>query len=309
MAQNMQELTRRMKSIQSTEHITNAMRLVSASKYKRAKNIFDRTSLQMDTVCGAIRKVIAAAQLKEQGLPAGKAESNAARETEQRRAGGKTILIVISSSKGLCGGFNANLMKEALAAAEGRPKEKVEVFAIGSKGRDFFVHNGYTIIGEYNDSPEKISFEAAKAIAEPIIERYKGGEAERILLVHTKYLNSLKQEPVCECLMPLELEMTEAGITEGSESGAGDVWGTELELSPSPREILDYMIPKYFELTLFEAIIESAACEHASRRTAMENATDNANEMLEKLSLTYNRVRQAAITNELIEIVSGAEQT
>lgn len=308
MAQNMQELTRRMKSIQSTEHITNAMRLVSASKYKKAKNVFDRISLQMDTVCGAIREVIAAAQLQEQGLLAAKAESDAVQGAAQPKDRGKTILIVISSSKGLCGGFNANLMKEALAAAEGRSKENVEVFAIGSKGRDFFKHNGYTIIGEYDASPEKISFADAKAIAEPIIESFESGKAERILLVHTKYVNSLKQETVCECLMPLDADALETRSGEKSESTAGNICGTELEFSPSPREVLEYMIPKYFELSLFEAIIESAACEHASRRTAMENATDNANEMLEKLSLTYNRARQAAITNEIIEIVSGSEQ-
>ena len=113
-------------------------------------------------------------------------------------------------------------------------------------------------------------------------------------MVYTKYINSLKQEPVVKKLMPLD-----------PEEFAGS--GRELEFSQDPKEVLEYMVPKYFELTLFEAAMESAACEHAARRSAMENATDNANEILAKLSLTYNRVRQAAITNELIEIVSGAE--
>ena len=206
----------------------------------------------------------------------------------------KTILIAVKSDRGLCGGFNANINRQAIACAEGIPKEKLEIFAVGSKGRDFFEHNGYTIIGEYLESPEKITFADTKKIAEPILEKCRNGEAAQVLLVYTQYVNSLKQEPVVKQMMPLDTE----GFSAANE---------EIEFSPQPKEVLEYMIPKYFELTLFKAIIESAACEHAARRSAMESATDNANEILAKLSLTYNRVRQAAITNEIIEIVSGAE--
>lgn len=289
MAENMQELKRRMKSIESTEHITNAMRLVSASKYKKAKNVFDKTSMQLAEVSDTIEKIIASALAElaeaENGEPA--AEQDAKGE-------GKTILVAVTSSKGLCGGFNANITKAALACAEDVPKEKLEIFAIGSKGRDFFEHNGYRIMGEYLESPEKVTFADTKEIARPIIEKFKSGEATRVLMVYTQYINSLRQEPVVKKLMPLDTEEF-SGVQ------------AELEFSPKPEEVLEYMIPKYFELTLFKAIIESAACEHAARRSAMESATDNANEILAKLSLTYNRVRQAAITNEIIEIVSGAE--
>lgn len=288
MAENMQELKRRMKSIESTEHITNAMRLVSASKYKKAKNVFDKTSLQLAEVSATIERVIASASAELAEAEEGKAAS------EQEAAEGKTILIAVTGSKGLCGGFNANITKVAVACAEDVPKEKLEVFAIGSKGRDFFEHNGYTIMGEYLESPEKVTFADTKEIARPIIEKVKSGEAVRVLMVYTQYINSLQQEPVVKKLLPLDME-------EFSDVKA------ELEFSPKPEEVLEYMIPKYFELTLFKAIIESAACEHAARRSAMESATDNANEILAKLSLTYNRVRQAAITNEIIEIVSGAE--
>lgn len=282
----MQELKRRMKSIESTEHITNAMRLVSASKYKKAKNVFDRTSAQIQEVSHTMGEIVSAAQ-------------NALQEKEEEKKvcddkDASTILILITSGRGLCGGFNANLTKEALSCVAEIPKDKLEIYAIGSKGREFFEHNGYKIIGECEESAERITFAAASEIARPLIEKYRNGEAAQVLLVYTKYINSLKQEPVVKKLMPLD-----------PEEFAGS--GRELEFSQDPKEVLEYMIPKYFELTLFEAAMESAACEHAARRSAMENATDNANEILAKLSLTYNRVRQAAITNELIEIVSGAE--
>ena len=286
MSENMQELKRRMKSIESTEHITNAMRLVSASKYKKAKNVFDRTSAQIQEVSHTMGEIVSAAQ-------------NALQEKEEEKKvcddkDASTILILITSGRGLCGGFNANLTKKALSCVAEIPKDTLEIYAIGSKGREFFEHNGYKIIGECEESAERITFAAASEIARPLIEKYRNGEAAQVLLVYTKYINSLKQEPVVKKLMPLD-----------PEEFAGS--GRELEFSQDPKEVLEYMIPKYFELTLFEAAMESAACEHAARRSAMENATDNANEILAKLSLTYNRVRQAAITNELIEIVSGAE--
>lgn len=286
MSENMQELKRRMKSIESTEHITNAMRLVSASKYKKAKNVFDRTSAQIQEVSHTMGEIVSAAQ-------------NALQEKEEEKKvcddkDASSILILITSGRGLCGGFNANLTKKALSCVAEIPKDQLEIYAIGSKGREFFEHNGYKIIGECEEPAEKITFAAASEIARPLIEKYRNGEAAQILLVYTKYINSLKQEPVVKKLMPLD-----------PEEFAGS--GRELEFSQDPKEVLEYMVPKYFELTLFEAAMESAACEHAARRSAMENATDNANEILAKLSLTYNRVRQAAITNELIEIVSGAE--
>ena len=227
------------------------------------------------------------------------ATQNALQEKEEEKKvcdnkDASTILILITSGRGLCGGFNANLTKKALSCVAEIPKDKLEIYAIGSKGREFFEHNGYKIIGECEESAERITFAAASEIARPLIEKYRNGEAAQVLLVYTKYINSLKQEPVVKKLMPLD-----------PEEFAGS--GRELEFSQDPKEVLEYMVPKYFELTLFEAAMESAACEHAARRSAMENATDNANEILAKLSLTYNRVRQAAITNELIEIVSGAE--
>ena len=210
-----------------------------------------------------------------------------------------------------------------MSALENIPKQQVEVFCIGSRGKDFFEHSGYKVAGEYIGAPEKMSFGEIRQITEPMIEGYADGSIERILLVYTKYINSLKQEPVVRQLLPAESRAVKNGETAGgsspamlgvtattasaSGSAASGLGVTEIEYLPSKEEVIRYMVPKYFQLTLFQAVMESAVCEHAARRTAMENATDNARDILGNLSLTYNRVRQAAITNELIEIVSGAE--
>ena len=286
MSENMQELKRRMKSIESTEHITNAMRLVSASKYKKAKNAFDKTSAQIREISQTMEKVMAAAasMIGEDENPGG----------EKNAESGKALIIAITGNRGLCGGFNANIIKQVASAAEEKSKQEVEIFAIGSRGRDYFEHNGYEIIGVCTEAPEKLTFAQAGEIAKPIIEKFQKGEVSEVLLAHTAYINSLKQEPVIKKLLPL-----------AGSGFDGEIRATEF--TQKPQEVLDYMVPKYFELVLFEAVTESAACEYAARRSAMESATDNANEILSKLSLTYNRVRQAAITNELIEIVSGAQ--
>ncbi len=301
MAENMQELKRRMKSIESTEHITNAMRLVSASKYKKAKSAFDKTSQQILDISHTMESLMAcaASMIGEEEKP--EAETPAAGTTAAGTAasaaaaeGARTLVIAIAGNRGLCGGFNANIIRQVLAEAEDRPKENLEIYAIGSKVRDYFEYNAYKIAGICDEAPEKITFADTSKMAKPIIEKFQKGEVAEILLVHTAYINSLKQEPVVKKLLPFETSTLENRTAQ-------------MEFDRSPQEILDYMIPKYFELVLFEAITESAACEYAARRSAMENATDNANDFLAQLSLTFNRVRQAAITNELIEIVSGAD--
>ncbi len=325
MAENMRDLKRRMKSIESTEHITNAMRLVSSAKYRRAKSMYDKKSEQLQDVSATIEDILAEdEEFSEAHTPAA-SDRNRSDRMDQASDGskGKTLAIILASDRGLCGGFNTSLIKEGVSALENIPKQQVEVFCIGSRGKDFFEHSGYKVAGEYIGAPEKMSFGEIRQITEPMIEGYADGSIERILLVYTKYINSLKQEPVVRQLLPAESRAVKNGETAGgsspamlgvtattasaSGSAASGLGVTEIEYLPSKEEVIRYMVPKYFQLTLFQAVMESAVCEHAARRTAMENATDNARDILGNLSLTYNRVRQAAITNELIEIVSGAE--
>ena len=325
MAENMRDPKRRMKSIESTEHITNAMRLVSSAKYRRAKSMYDKKSEQLQDVSATIEDILAEdEEFSEAHTPAVSGRNRSDRMDQASDGSkGKTLAIILASDRGLCGGFNTSLIKEGVSALGNIPKQQVEVFCIGSRGKDFFEHSGYKVAGEYIGAPEKMSFGEIRQITEPMIEGYADGSIERILLVYTKYINSLKQEPVVRQLLPAESRAVKNGETAGgsspamlgvtattasaSGSAASGLSVTEIEYLPSKEEVIRYMVPKYFQLTLFQAVMESAVCEHAARRTAMENATDNARDILGNLSLTYNRVRQAAITNELIEIVSGAE--
>ena len=222
MSENMQELKRRMRSIESTEHITNAMRLVSASKYKKAKNAFDKTSAQIQMISQTMEKAMAAA--------AGMIDEDEESGGEGKGKEGKTLIIAITGNRGLCGGFNANVIKQVAAKAEEISKQKVEIYAIGNRGRDYFEHNGYEIVGECMEAPEKITFADAREIARPIIEKFQSGEVSEVLLAHTAYINSLKQEPVIKKLLPL------------GESGF-DTEARELEFTRNPREVLDYLVP------------------------------------------------------------------
>lgn len=291
MAETMRELKRRMKSIESTEHITNAMRLVSAAKFRRAKGLYDRKSQQLREVSATIEGILAEENIS------GREETG---DAEIGAAPARVLAIVISSDKGLCGGFNSNLIKTAVEALREYKKEAVKLVCIGGRGRDFFAREGYEIDAAFTGAAEKISFSEIVKIVTSILADYRSGRVDSVLLVTTEYINSLRQEPVVKQLLPAE-------FARASKKEEAQAVPAELEYAPSKEAVTDYLLPKYLELTLFEAFLESAVCEHATRRGAMESATDNAREILNRLSLTYHRARQAAITNELIEIVSGAE--
>ncbi len=294
MAETMRDLKRRMKSIESTEHITNAMRLVSAAKFRRAKGVYDRKSQQLAEISATIEGILA-----EQN-DFDRQDSDSAQMPGRPE---RVLALVITSDRGLCGGFNSSLLKTAKAALENYDRQNVKVFCIGSHGRDFFAHADYAIAGSFDGAPEKIAFSEIEAIAAPILADYHDHKLDQVLLITTEYINSLRQEPMVRQLLPVE----SAARAQAAETTVKAAAPVEIEYAPSREAVAAYMLPKYFELTLFKAVIESAVCEHAARRTAMENATENAREIFEHLSLTYNRARQAAITNELIEIVSGSE--
>ncbi|MCL1982307.1 MAG: ATP synthase F1 subunit gamma [Clostridiales bacterium] len=281
---NMQDIKRRIKSVRSTEHITNAMKLVSAAKLRKAKAAFERTSKNFHFIIEAIESVFNNAdEVPEKYLPGN-------RET------GKTCYIIVTSNRGLCGSYNSNVIKEAERGILGDP-EKPALIAIGSRGRDYFDKRGHDIRCEYLGPPEAISFLEAKEICKPAIGMYDSGEVDEVRLVYTSFVNTLEQRAKSVTLLPFHIEHDPEVIKHERQ----------VEYEPSVEEVFNYLVPKYVEIKVYGAIVESATCEHAARRMAMENATDNAREMLENLSLFYNRARQAAITDEIIEIVAGSE--
>ncbi|QHI72453.1 ATP synthase F1 subunit gamma [Aminipila terrae] len=281
---NMQDIKRRIKSVTSTEHITSAMKLVSAAKLRRAKATFEKTTEYFHYITESIADIF----------------NNISDAPEQYLAGSReiktTCYIIVTSNRGLCGGFNSNIIKQAEAEIKADP-EKPVIVAVGTKGKEYFAKRGYDIYSEYSEAPESISFLETKQISRPIIDMYNSGEIDEVVIIYTSFKNSMEQEVKRETLLPIDIKNDPEVIKHDRE----------VEYEPSVEAVFEYLIPKYVEIKVYGAIVESATCEHAARRMAMENATDNAREMLENLSLFYNRARQAAITDEIIEIVAGAE--
>ena len=284
MSANMQDIKRRIKSVTSTRQITNAMKLVSASKLRKAKSTFEKTTKYFSYITNSIEEIF----------------NNTSEVPEKYLAGNReikrTCYIVVTSCKGLCGGFNINVIKEADRMLSAEPGEDPLIVAIGSKWKDYF-EKRFNIYKEYLAPPENISFLETREISTPIIELYDKGDIDEIILIYTGFKNSIEQEVITKRLLPFDIEPNPDVLRHDKE----------VEYEPSVEAVFNYLVPKYVEIELYGAVVESATCEHAARRLAMENATDNANEMLGSLSLYYNRARQAAITNELVEIVAGSE--
>lgn len=283
-ANNMQDIKRRIKSITSTEHITNAMKLVSAGKLRKAKAIFEKTNENSHYITHTISELFNSSKEIPNEYLAGNREIKT------------TCYIVVTSGRGLCGGFNTNVLKEAQREIDCDWEEPI-IYAIGGKGKEYFEKRGYKIYGDYLAPPEDISFLETREMSRPIIEMYNKGEIDEVVLIYTSFISSMEQEVKNVTLLPFEVE-NDPEIIRNTK---------QIEYEPSVEAVFNYLVPKYVEMMIYAAVVESATCEHAARRMAMENATDNAREMLGNLSLYYNRARQAAITDEIIEIVAGSE--
>jgi F-type H+-transporting ATPase subunit gamma len=282
---NAQDVKRRIKSVNSMEHITNAMKLVASSKLRKAKAAYEKTNANFRFINNAISEVFNnTSEVPEKYM------------AKEEREVGKTCYIVITGNKGLCGSFNSNVIKETARLIQEDDGEAVMV-AIGSKGRDYFRKRDIEMVYEYMAPPEDVDFLETQSISIPVIEMYNRGEIDKVVLVCTEFINSLSFRVVSKMILPFEMPEPEEDMGPAKD----------VEYAPSVEEVFDYLVPKHIEIMLYGAIIESATCEHGARRMAMENATDNAREMLNNLTLSYNRARQAAITDEIIEIVSGAE--
>lgn len=281
---SMQDIKRRIKSVTSIEHITNAMKLVSSSKLRRAKTTFENTREYFHFVTESIEEMFN----NNSEIPEKYLEGNREIKT--------TCYVIVTSNKGLCGSFNSNVIKQAELEINEDPEEPV-IVAIGGRGKDYFAKRGYEICSEYMLPPENISFMATHDISKPIIDLYDEGKVDEVILIYTSFVNSMEQKVKSVQLLPFEIEHDPEILP----------LERPVEYEPSAEEVFNYLVPKYVEISIYGAIVESATCEHAARRMAMENATDNANDMIEELTLFFNRARQSAITSEITEIVSGAD--
>ncbi|CDD53080.1 MULTISPECIES: ATP synthase F1 subunit gamma [Ruminococcus] len=281
---NLKDIKRRIKSVESTMQITKAMELVASSKLRRAKEKAERAEPFFNMLYQMMCQIVA--------------ESGDFQSTFlQHHTGGAVLLIAIAGDRGLAGGFNSNVFKQVqirMEELQTAGREPV-VIAIGRKAVEYFQRRNVRILAEFENIGEDITVYKSLDIAERIVTLYEKGDIQAVELIYTNYVSPLVQEAHHMHVMPVEhLEHAPGG------------YHALTTYEPSPEAVFDALIPKYLAGMLYCAVIESFAAEQAARRLAMENATDNATEMITDLSLVYNRARQSAITQEITEIVSGA---
>jgi F-type H+-transporting ATPase subunit gamma len=281
---NAQDIRRRIKSVKSIEQITKAMKMVAAARLRRAQ---EKAAASLPYT-EKIRAVLTSVANHTSDLSHPLLEKR-----EVKRIG----YLVLSADKGLAGAYSSNVIKEVLPHITG--KENSSIIAVGRKARDYFKRRGYTVDEEYTGFSEKPSLQEARTIARSIAEGYQSGKYDEIHLAYTLFHSALTQKPTSVKLLPIEdLTTTTAANSDG---------GQEYIFEPSAEEVLNFLIPQYLETTIYGALLQSAASELGARMTAMGSATDNAEELIAKLILNYNKIRQATITREISEIVGGAE--
>lgn len=286
---NLKEVRNRIKSVSSTQQITRAMKMVSAAKLKRATNAV----VQLRPYAYKLKELLAnlSASLEDGSSP-----FIAEREPV------KVLVIVVSSNRGLAGAFNANVIKTANNLIAGKYSAQlkagnVSIIAIGKKSQEYYQRRKYNVIGNNNDLYLDLNFENASKITESIMHGFLAGDYDRVELVYNQFKNAAMQILVAEQLIPVP----EPEVKKENKTTAIDYI-----LEPSKEKIVEQLIPKNIKIQLYKAVLDSNASEHGARMTAMDKATDNAGELLKALKLSYNQARQAAITTELTEIVSGA---
>lgn len=293
MAENVQDIKRRIKSVNSTKQITHAMELVASAKLRKSRELAEG------------RRPYFEAMIESMGRIVEKSGSTRNVFMNQREVK-KVAYIVITGDKGLAGGYNVNVAK--LVEDHVANKEDAVIYAVGSRGRDHFRNRDYTIQGEYLGISERPNFFNAREVTAVVMEGFKNGEYDEVYIAYTKFISTISQHASLMKLLPLSVEdlkpVKKAEVAE-NEGKSKDL--TVMLYEPDPEELLNQLIPNFVSSTVYGSMIESAASEQGARRTAMESATTNANEMIDELTLKFNRVRQAAITQEISEIVSGAE--
>jgi len=278
---SMRDIKRRKNSIQSTGQITKAMKLVSTAKLQKAKVAAEETRPFFRKIYATISSII-------------KTSSTIKHPLLHEKEGNKHVYIVVTSNRGLAGGYNGNVCKQIFLKEKDNPN--VSVIAVGKKGSDIIKKKGYPILSEYHDAVEAPTFLDARNIGEEALRLYVEEDVSKVYIAYTGFKSSISQEAKIMRLLPLKAGNFEEEIQD-----------EPMNYEPDPEAVLDQIIPNYVNSIIFGALKESVASEHGARMTAMDSATNNANEMIDKLALQYNRARQASITQELSEIVGGAE--
>lgn len=280
MANDMQSIKRRIKSVESTKKITKAMQLVATSKLRKARNQMDELRPYYSKIQETVGQILESNK--------GMVESPYLIENQA----GKHIYIIVTSSLGLCGGYNANVFKTMVECL----KPDDEIYMIGSKGASYLAHHHIDYHSQYVELNSTLDFKDVIRLVHELTKRYQNQEIASIQMIYTKFVNNLTFQPCVMDLLPVH--------TQDFENRTLTKKSTLFE--PSPEAVLNDLIPMYLQSVIYGYLVESVTSENASRRTSMENATDNAEDLIEELLLKYNQARQSAITNEISEIVAGA---
>ena len=276
------DIRRRIRSVKNTQQITKAMKMVAAAKLRRAQErIFAARPY-----AGGLREILTSVASR---VDADKHPLLAVREDERN-----VLVVVVTGDKGLAGAFNANVLKATVNLVREHNWENVELLPIGRKAKDFFKRRAYKVRPQAPHVLQALSIETARELANSLVTGYLNGELDAVYAVYNEFRSIMSQVVRTERLLPIERDWEEQADS------------VDYLYEPGPEEILSELLPKHIEFQLYRILLESAAAEQGARMTAMEAATRNASDMIDHLTLTYNRIRQAAITKEIIEIVSGA---
>ncbi len=282
---NLKEIKSRITSVKSTIQITSAMKMVSAAKLKKAQDAI----IQLRPYSNKLTEIMSSVSSAS--------EDSSQNKYSEVRGVNKILLVPITSNRGLCGGFNANIIKKTIEIEkEFSPKSELTILSIGKKSSEFFKKNKYNVHSTHDDVFQDVNYEDVSKIAELILNDFANEKFDKVILVYNQFKNAATQIVMQEDFLPLNKTKS-----ENSQKAVDYIY------EPGKEEILNELIPKSLKTQLFKAILDSNASEHGARMTAMHKATDNATELKNELTLSYNKARQAAITGEILEIVGGAE--
>jgi len=285
------DIRRRVRAVKSTQQITKAMKMVAASKLRRAQERVQAARPYASQMLRVLNSL--AARVDPSAHPL-------LDERKALRAGGRALLLVITADRGLCGSFNTNVIKAASGFITDNPGRRAVLGLIGRRGRDFFARRGFEVKHEQVNLFATLKFEDARQIARTAIDAFTGGDVDSVHLVYNEFKSVMQQKVVVEQLLP---------IPRGAFGSAAPANAPVVDYlyEPAPEQLLAHLIPNHIEVQIYRALLDSNAAFFAAQMTAMDAATRNSAEMIEQLTLHMNKVRQAAITREIIEVVSGAQ--
>ena len=288
---SLQNIRRKIASVKNTQKITKAMKMVAAAKFKRAQDRIQAARPYAQQLARVLSNLAIRSDPQDHPL-------------FLRRALKTVELLVVTSDRGLCGAYNANLLRRAMEVIREHEAQGVEIrlSLVGKKGREFLQRRGYPPQHAWTSILDRLTYPQAAEIAREISGRFLGGASDAVELIYTEFRSALQQRVAISRLLPIQ-----RGLEENASEKEEPVEGKDTLFEPSKEEVLARLLPHHVEVQVFRALLESAASELGARMTAMDSATRNAGEMISRLTLTYNKTRQAAITKELMDIVGGAE--